>query len=50
MSGDLSRTAIEALDPQGMLGDVLGQPHQLTDGLWRVRVGRPRTDQGPGRA
>lgn len=37
MSGDeLSREAIAAVDPQGMLGDVLEQPNHLTDALWRV--------------
>jgi glucose/mannose-6-phosphate isomerase len=37
MSGaDLSREAIAAVDPQGMLGDVLEQPAHLTDALWRV--------------
>ena len=33
---DLSRDAIAAVDPQGMLGDVLEQPAHLTDALWRV--------------
>ena len=32
----LDRTAIAAADSQGMLDDVLGQPHQLEDALWRV--------------
>jgi glucose/mannose-6-phosphate isomerase len=36
MSGELSREAIAAVDPQGMLGDVLEQPAHLTDALWRV--------------
>jgi glucose/mannose-6-phosphate isomerase len=35
--GDLSREAIERVDPQGMLGDVLGQVLQLGDALWRVQ-------------
>lgn len=35
--GDLSREAIERVDPQGMLGDVLGQELQLGDALWRVQ-------------
>jgi glucose/mannose-6-phosphate isomerase len=33
---DLSRDAIAAVDPQGMLGLVLEQPAHLTDALWRV--------------
>ncbi len=32
----LTREAIAAVDPQGMLGDVLEQPAHLTDALWRV--------------
>jgi glucose/mannose-6-phosphate isomerase len=33
---DLSSEAIAAADPRGMLGDVLAQPHQIGDALWRV--------------
>jgi glucose/mannose-6-phosphate isomerase len=33
---DLSRDAVAAVDPQGMLGLVLEQPAHLTDALWRV--------------
>jgi glucose/mannose-6-phosphate isomerase len=33
----LDRRAIEAADPQGMLGDVLAQPLQLGDALWRAQ-------------
>jgi glucose/mannose-6-phosphate isomerase len=32
----LSAEAIAAGDPAGMLGDVLAQPHQYTDALWRT--------------
>jgi glucose/mannose-6-phosphate isomerase len=32
----LSREAIAAVDPQDMLGDVLAQPHQIGDALWRT--------------
>jgi glucose/mannose-6-phosphate isomerase len=32
----LDRAAIAAIDSAGMLDDVLGQPHQLEDALWRV--------------
>ncbi|GAC1325123.1 MAG: bifunctional phosphoglucose/phosphomannose isomerase [Thermoleophilaceae bacterium] len=33
---DLTPEAIAAVDRQDMLGDVLAQPHQLADALWRV--------------
>ena len=36
VSAALSPDAIAAADPQGMLGDVLAQPHQYEDALWRV--------------
>ena len=32
----LDRQAVAAVDAGGMLDDVLGQPHQLEDALWRV--------------
>lgn len=32
----LDREAIAAVDSLGMLDDILGQPHQLEDALWRV--------------
>jgi glucose/mannose-6-phosphate isomerase len=39
----LSREAIAAVDPQDMLGDVLAQPHQIGDALWRTdAAGLPR--------
>lgn len=39
----LSREAIAELDPQGMLGDVLAQPDQVSDALWRSdAAGVPR--------
>lgn len=42
---DLTREAIAAVDPRGMLGDVLAQPHQIGDALWRVESARiPRAD------
>ncbi|MFN2617870.1 MAG: bifunctional phosphoglucose/phosphomannose isomerase [Thermoleophilaceae bacterium] len=45
MSDVLSRAAIEAADPGGMLGDVLAQPLQLGDALWRVESAAiPRID------
>jgi glucose/mannose-6-phosphate isomerase len=37
MSPTLDRETIEALDPSGMIGDVLAQPAQLGDALWRVQ-------------
>jgi glucose/mannose-6-phosphate isomerase len=46
---DLSREAIERLDPQGMLGDILDQPNQLTDALWRADSAQvPHTDSPGG--
>jgi glucose/mannose-6-phosphate isomerase len=33
----LDRAAFDAVDPQGMLGDVLAQPLQLGDALWRAQ-------------
>jgi glucose/mannose-6-phosphate isomerase len=42
-SDSLSRDAIAAVDPQDMLGDVLAQPHQIGDALWRTdAAGLPR--------
>jgi glucose/mannose-6-phosphate isomerase len=46
---ELTREAIAAVDPRGMLGDVLAQPHQIGDALWRVEsAGIRRTDQPGG--
>ena len=46
---ELSPAAVAAVDHQGMLGDVLGQPHQLLDALWRVESARlPRYDSPAG--
>lgn len=36
MSDGLSPDAIAVADPGGMLGDVLAQPHQYEDALWRT--------------
>ena len=46
MSGDpLSREAIDAVDRSNMLDDVLAQPLQLGDALWRVEsAGLPALD------
>jgi glucose/mannose-6-phosphate isomerase len=45
----LDRAAIEAADPGGMLGDVLAQPLQLGDALWRAQsAGLPRQDRPGG--
>ena len=47
MSGSdpLSRAAVEAVDPAGMLADVLAQPGQLADAVWRADSARfPRAD------
>jgi glucose/mannose-6-phosphate isomerase len=45
MSDTLSSADIEAVDSAGMLGDVLAQPRQLGDALWRVESAAiPRLD------
>src|SRR4051794_37476662 len=45
----LDREAIAAADPQDMLGDVLAQPHQIGDALWRVEsAGIPRRELSGG--
>src|SRR3954447_20839317 len=36
MSDPLAPQAIAAADPGGMLADVLAQPHQYEDALWRT--------------
>jgi glucose/mannose-6-phosphate isomerase len=48
MSDPLSREAIEAVDPGGMIGDVLAQPQQLGDALWRAESAKLRPDDLPG--
>jgi glucose/mannose-6-phosphate isomerase len=48
MSGDLSRDAIDKIDPQGMLGDVLEQPAHLEDALWRVESAAIDRSEAPG--
>ena len=47
-SDPLSRTAIAAVDPTGMLDDVLAQPLQLPDALWRAQSANV-PQPGPGR-
>jgi glucose/mannose-6-phosphate isomerase len=44
----LTRESIEAVDPGGMLGEVLAQPLQLGDALWRTESAgiRPRDRAG----
>jgi glucose/mannose-6-phosphate isomerase len=44
----LSREAVDAVDPQGMLGDVLAQPLQLGDALWRAQSAAIRPADLPG--
>jgi len=48
VSGELTRDAIEAVDPQGMLGDVLAQPLQLGDALWRAQSAKIGKSDRPG--
>lgn len=45
MSDPLSSEAVAAGDPSGMLGDVLAQPLQIGDALWRAQsAGIPNLD------
>ncbi len=48
MTSPLDKDNIEAVDPGGMLGDVLAQPLQLGDALWRTQSAgiRPRDRAG----
>ena len=46
----LDRTAIAAVDASGMLDDVLQQPHQLEDALWRVESAGIEPVDAPRRA
>jgi glucose/mannose-6-phosphate isomerase len=40
---ELTREQVAAVDPQDMLGEVLAQPHQVADALWRSdAAGVPR--------
>jgi glucose/mannose-6-phosphate isomerase len=45
---DLSEERIRACDPAGMIDDVLAQPHQLLDALWRVEAARVERRESPG--
>ena len=45
---ELSAEAIAAVDPRGMLGDVLAQQHQVGDALWRVESAGIRRADHPG--
>ncbi len=44
----LDRQSIEAVDPRHMLGDVLAQPLQLGDALWRAQSAGIGTRDRPG--
>jgi glucose/mannose-6-phosphate isomerase len=44
----LDAETIEAVDPSGMLGDVLAQPLQLGDALWRTQSAGIRARDLPG--
>jgi glucose/mannose-6-phosphate isomerase len=48
VSDPLSRGGIAAVDRAGMLGDVLAQPHQLGDALWRAESAGVRSRDLPG--
>jgi glucose/mannose-6-phosphate isomerase len=45
---DLSEERVRAADPHGMVDDVLAQPHQLTDALWRVESAGIGRHDAPG--
>jgi glucose/mannose-6-phosphate isomerase len=45
---DLDRSAVTAVDEGGMLDDVLGQPHQAEDALWRVESAAIAPVDAPG--
>jgi glucose/mannose-6-phosphate isomerase len=44
----LDKDSIDAVDPNGMLGDVLAQPLQLGDALWRTESAGLRARDLPG--
>jgi glucose/mannose-6-phosphate isomerase len=44
----LDSDSIERIDPEGMLGDVLAQPLQLGDALWRAESAGIRPQDTPG--
>jgi glucose/mannose-6-phosphate isomerase len=48
VSATLDKAAIEAVDAAGMLGDVLAQPLQLGDALWRTQSAGIRSTDLPG--
>jgi len=48
VSDPLARSAIEAGDPAGLIGDVLAQPLQLGDALWRAQSAGLRPSDLPG--
>ena len=43
----LDRAALEAVDSRNMLGDVLAQPLQLGDALWRAQSAQIRREDSP---
>jgi glucose/mannose-6-phosphate isomerase len=49
MTDVLTPEALASADPAGMLGDVLAQPHQFSDAMWRVEsAGIERGDHARG--
>jgi glucose/mannose-6-phosphate isomerase len=48
VSDPLSAEAVAAADPSGMLADVLAQPSQLGDALWRVESAGIERQNAPG--
>lgn len=47
-AAELSREAVAAVDPSGMLDDVMDQPAQLGDALWRVESAGIEPNDLPG--
>ncbi len=45
---DLGRDAVAAVDPGGMLADILNLPDQLRDALWRVESAELEPHDSPG--
>ncbi len=48
MSGDLSPSAVGAVDSQGIVSDVVGGSHQLADAFWRVESAALTPVEAPG--
>ncbi len=47
-AADLSRRAVDAVDPGHQLEDIIGLPEQLRDALWRVESANLTAEESPG--